>query len=111
MKTYVDHELVTVRRVKRLLGFCRDLEPGTFPNALDVAFELSKRHTDGPSVGLAALLLEAGLVGDLPEGQRVSKARTGRDIAEWLETFQWRPSRSAAARQWRPPVTRRGGGP
>ena len=109
MKQYVDPESVTARRVQRLLGFCRIIDDGKFPDALDVAFELSQRHVDGGSVSLAGLLVEAGLASDLAEGRRVSQARTGRELAEHLATFHWQPVRSAAERKWQPPVTRREG--
>ena len=107
MKTYVDHELVTVRRVQRLLGFCRDRAPGDFPDALDVALELSLRHLDERrAIGLADLLLEAGLAGDLAEAKRVAVCPPGVALAAALSSLKWRKMRTGKRRAWYPPVRR-----
>ena len=95
-------------RVRRLLGFCRVRGPGTFPDALDVALELSRRHVDERGdLSLADLLLEAGLAGDLPEAQRVALARPGVELASWLEALKWTKTRSGKRRAWRPPAQNR----
>ena len=107
MKTYVDPESVTARRVQRLLAFCRDLPPGVFPDADYVALELTKRHVDERRARrLADMLLEAGLAGDFPEAQRVAVSPVGVELAASLSALKWTKTRSGKRRAWYPPVTK-----
>ena len=111
MKTYVDPELITARRVQRLLDFCRDCDD--FPDAMDVALELTRRHGyERRAIGLADLLLEAGLAGDHEEAQRVAVCPPGVQLAAALSALKWTKMRSGKRRAWYPPrgVTGRGWG-
>ena len=75
-------------RVRRLLGFWVR-GPGAFPDALDVALELSRRHmNERDALSLADLLLEAGLAGDLLEAQRVAVCPPGVELAAALEALK-----------------------